>query len=120
MTGTGDLGAVVTEAQRLLDGGDPAQAQRLFEVTWRTAPADELELWEGLGRLAAGLGAAVGDGPGAARELRRGAELVGVFEDHPPHALDVAGLRAWARHLADELDSGTPVETVPLPRLRMP
>lgn len=120
MTGSTDLGAVVTEAQRLFDHGEPAKAQRLFADAWRAAPADELELWEGLGRLAAGLSAAVGDVPGAARELRRGADLVGAYEPRPPHALDVSGLRAWAVHLADELEGGTTVTTVPLPRLRMP
>lgn len=115
-----DLAATITEVQRLLDHGDDKPAQRLLERTWRDVPAEELELWEGLTRLLLGWNAATsGDRAAASDSLTRGAELLGSYEDHPPHALDIAGLRAWSQHLVRELGDENAAPP-PVPRLRLP
>ncbi|MGW6377147.1 DUF309 domain-containing protein [Rhodococcus sp. NPDC055112] len=116
-----DLGAAITESQRLMDHGDPARARDLLEAESSLAPPEELELWQGLWQLADGLARALlGESAAAARSLRRGRDLVGSYEDRPPHALDVAGLHAWSTHLIDELAARDPDWVPPVPRLRMP
>lgn len=118
-----DLGAAITESQRLLDHGDPARARDLFEAESAVVSEEELELWQGLTQLADGLDYAVrGDPASATRSLRRGRDLIGPYEEGPPHALDIAGLRAWSAHLIDELaiTARDPAWDPPVPRLRMP
>ena len=115
-----DLGATVTEAQRLLDHGATEEAGILLASTARDAPAEELELWQGLALLIeAHTKATLGKTDAAVFALRRGGELIGPYEDGPPHALDVAGLRAWSSHLIDGLASADP-PAPPVPRLRLP
>ncbi|TQF74931.1 DUF309 domain-containing protein [Rhodococcus spelaei] len=115
-----DLGATVTESQRLLDHGAMEEAGVLLASTARDAPAEELELWQGLALLIEGLTqAARGETAAATFALRRGRDLIGPYEDRPPHALDVSGLLGWSTHLVDELaapDRPAP----PVPRLRLP
>ncbi|WP_077041699.1 hypothetical protein [Rhodococcus sp. MTM3W5.2] len=82
-----------------------------------------MELWQGLWQLADGLERALrGESLVAAARLRRGRDLVGAYEDRPPHALDITGLLAWSTHLIDELADTTrdPDWVPPVPRLRMP
>ncbi|MDV9187867.1 DUF309 domain-containing protein, partial [Streptomyces sp. SR27] len=60
------------EAQRLLDAGMPFHAHEVFEDAWKSGPASERDLWQGLAQLCVGLThAARGNGPGGARLLRR-------------------------------------------------
>ena len=95
--------ATLTEAQRLLDAGRPFQAHEVLEAAWKRAPAAERELWQGLAQLAVGLTHALRSNPiGAARLLERGATRLAAYVDEPPHAIDVAGLVAWARATATE------------------
>ncbi|MFC7449877.1 DUF309 domain-containing protein [Rhodococcus daqingensis] len=116
-----DLGAAITESQRLMDHGDPARARDLLEAESAIAPPEELELWQGLWQLAEGLDLAIrGEPVASVRSLRRGRDLVGSYEDRPPHALDIAGLLAWSTHLIDELAVRDPDWVPPVPRLRMP
>ncbi|MFD4179697.1 DUF309 domain-containing protein [Rhodococcus sp. NPDC058514] len=118
-----DLGAAITESQRLMDHGDPARARDLLEAESAIAPPGELELWQGLTQLAEGLSRAVrGEREAATQALRQGRDLISAYEDGPPHALDVAGLRVWSAHLVDELAVTTrdPGWVPPVPRLRMP
>ncbi|CAL9359936.1 DUF309 domain-containing protein [Streptomyces sp. enrichment culture] len=118
----------VAEAQRLLDEGKPFHAHEVFEDAWKSGPDEERELWRGLAQLAVGLThAARGNRTGGARLLRRGAGAVEEWAAGPgggprPHGLDLAGVTAWARELATEVEgdsgceSGEPVD----PRARAP
>ena len=81
------------EAQRLLDEGRPFHAHEVLEATWKAAPADERDLWQGLAQLAVGLTHALrGNNIGAATLLRRGADRICGYVDAPPYGIDVAGL----------------------------
>jgi predicted metal-dependent hydrolase len=93
------------EAQRLLDEGRPFHAHEVLEATWKAAPADERDLWQGLAQLAVGLTHALrGNNVGAAALLRRGAGRISPYAERRPYGVDVAGLLEWARTLAAQLD----------------
>jgi hypothetical protein len=93
----------LAEAQRLLDEGRPFHAHEVLEGTWKAAPAHERDLWQGLAQLAVGLThRARGNQVGAATLLRRGAARIAPYADDPPYGIDVAGLVATARALADD------------------
>ncbi len=95
------------EAQRLLDGGYAFTAHEVLEAVWKSAPGPERELWRGLAQTAVGVTHAQrGNMVGAARLLRRGADRVEPFGPDAPHGVDVAGVAAFARALADDLDAG--------------
>ncbi|MFF8506879.1 DUF309 domain-containing protein [Streptomyces sp. NPDC015492] len=97
------------EAQRLLDAGMPFHAHEVFEDAWKSGPASERDLWQGLAQLAVGLThAARGNTAGGARLLRRGADRLaggpgapGGMASAAAHGIDAAGLVAWARELAE-------------------
>lgn len=89
------------EAQRLLDAGRPFHAHEVLEGTWKTAPPDERDLWQGLAQLAVGVThLARGNPVGAATLLRRGAARLRHYAADPPYGVDVAGLVAAAEALA--------------------
>jgi hypothetical protein len=99
----------VAEAQRLLDEGKPFHAHEVFEDAWKSGPDQERELWRGLAQLAVGLThAARGNLTGGARLLRRGAGATEAWVSETgqalPHGIDVAGVAAWARELAGEVE----------------
>jgi hypothetical protein len=117
----------VEEAQALLFAGRPFHAHEVFEDAWKSGPEAERALWRGLAQLAVGLThAARGNVTGGARLLRRGADAVGGWVADTgvrnPHGMDPAGLVAWARDLADAVESGGPAAPVDAarraPRLR--
>ena len=87
----------LAEAQRLLDAGRPFHAHEVLEASWKSAPDDERELWQGLAQLAVGLTHALrGNAAGATALLRRGRDRVAPYAGAPPHGIDVAGLVTWA------------------------
>lgn len=93
------------EAQRLLDEGRPFHAHEVLEATWKAAPADERDLWQGLAQLAVGLTHALrGNNVGAARLLRRGAGRISGYAEGRPYGIDILGLLSWAGELAGQLD----------------
>lgn len=95
------------EAQGLLDGGYAFTAHEVLEAVWKSSPDPERELWRGLAQAAVGLTHAQrGNTLGAARLLRRGADRMEPFGPDAPHGVDVAGIAAFARALADDLDAG--------------
>lgn len=115
----------VDEAQQLLDAGKPFHAHEVFEDAWKSGPEQERALWRGLAQLAVGLThAARGNVTGGARLLRRGAgaveEWASAVGQSRPYGIDVAGVTAWARELADAVEEGgEPVEARSrAPRLR--
>ncbi|MFF0430723.1 DUF309 domain-containing protein [Streptomyces sp. NPDC004327] len=117
-------GDTVREAQRLLDAGMPFHAHEVFEDAWKSGPAGERDLWQGLAQLAVGLThAARGNATGGARLLRRGAgrveEYVGRGPGAKTYGVDVAGLAAWARELAGRVEAGgeVPDAAAAAPRL---
>jgi hypothetical protein len=106
----------LVEAQRLLDVGRPFHAHEVLEGTWKAAPAAERELWQGLAQLAVGLThRARGNATGASTLLQRGAARIEPYAGAPPYGIDVTGLVATARSLADEpLVDGEPPRTMHL------
>lgn len=96
-------------AQRLLDEGRPFHAHEVLEAVWKSAPAEQRELWRGLAQIAVGLThARRGNSPGAVTLLRRGATAVagylraaGSGDSGIPGALDLGGIHAAASDLAD-------------------
>ena len=93
----------LVEAQRLLDAGRPFHAHEVLEGTWKAAPAAERDLWQGLAQLAVGLThRARGNPHGARTLLLRGAGRIEPYADAAPYDIDVAGLVAAARALAEE------------------
>lgn len=98
------------EAQRLLDAGMPFHAHEVFEDAWKSGPATERDLWQGLAQLAVGLThAARGNGPGGGRLLRRGADRLASGPGSTaalPYGIDTAGLVTWARALAARTETG--------------
>jgi hypothetical protein len=112
-------GEAVALAQQLLDSGRPFQAHEVLEASWKSAPAAERDLWQGLAQVAVGLTHAQrGNARGAAALLRRGAGRVRGYLPGPDDAdgrygIDVAGITRAADELAgrieqDGLDSVTP------------
>lgn len=108
------------EAQRLLDAGMPFHAHEVLEDAWKATDGPERALWRGLAQLAVGLTHAVrGNAAGAVALLRRGTDNIEPYGPTPPHGIDITGLAAWARSLAEELDShpGTLRGAASAPRL---
>ena len=87
-------------AWRLLDQGRPFAAHEALEVRWKSCPAEERELWQGLAQLCVGLThAARGNHVGAQRLVERAA---GRLEEHqsrggPTYGLVLGDLIACAR-----------------------
>jgi hypothetical protein len=104
--------AALDEAQRLLDEGLPFHAHEVLEASWKSAPAGERELWQGLAQLAVGLTHALrGNDSGAAALLRRGRDRIAGYAAAPPHDIDVRGLMSWAEALiAGRGDPANPQE----------
>jgi hypothetical protein len=115
----------VAEAQRLLDEGKPFHAHEVFEDAWKSGPDTERELWRGLAQLAVGLThTARGNLTGGVRLLRRGAGAAEAWAsgagEATPHGIDIAGVAAWAREVAEDVErEGRPVDAgARAPRLR--
>lgn len=97
----------LARAQQLLDAGRPFHAHEVLEAAWKTAPAPERDLWQGLAQLAVGLThAGRGNARGAVALLRRGAGRLAGYPGDGPHGVDVAGLRARAGELAALIETG--------------
>lgn len=111
-------GEAITLAQRLLDSGRPFQAHEVLEASWKSAPAAERDLWQGLAQVAVGLTHAQrGNARGAAALLRRGAGRVGGYlaggddagsrygiDVADRYGIDVAGITRSACALADRIE----------------
>jgi hypothetical protein len=92
-------------AQDLLDAGRPFHAHEVLEASWKAAPADERDLWQGLAQIAVGLThARRGNARGASALLRRGGQRLSRYSSGP-YAIDVAGVHRAANELADRINS---------------
>lgn len=104
----------IQEAQRLLDEGLPFHAHEVFEDMWKSARAEERDLWRGLAQFAVGLThAARGNARGADALLRRGAASMRRYAAAAPHGLNVAGLLAWSSQAAAAVRADEPMPPVP-------
>jgi len=69
-------------ADRLLRDGRPFHAHEVLEAAWKTGPAGERDLWQGLAQIAVGLThARRGNARGAIALLSRGAQRVRGYQD---------------------------------------
>jgi hypothetical protein len=94
------LDDTVKLAQHYLDSGHPFHAHEVLEALWKTQPATERDLWQGLAQIAVGLTHAMrGNTVGATTLLRRGAGRVAIYVGDT-HGIDIAGVIAWAEDLA--------------------
>src|SRR5690349_2577680 len=77
---TGAEAAVL--ADRLLRDGRPFHAHEVLEAAWKSGPASERDLWQGLAQIAVGLThARRGNARGAVTLLSRGADRVRGYQD---------------------------------------
>jgi hypothetical protein len=68
-------------ADRLLRDGRPFHAHEVLEAAWKSGPASERDLWQGMAQIAVGLThARRGNARGAVALLSRGAERVRGYQ----------------------------------------
>src|SRR5439155_15477154 len=68
-------------ADRLLRDGRPFHAHEVLEAAWKSGPADERDLWQGLAQIAVGLThARRSNARGAVALLSRGTERVRGYQ----------------------------------------
>lgn len=87
-------------ARALLDEGRPFAAHEALEVRWKSCPADERELWQGLAQLCVGLTHHErGNAVGAGRLVERAADHLGTYRHGtgPTYGLDLEALVSCAR-----------------------
>lgn len=91
-------------AQDLLDRGLAFNAHEVLEAAWKSRPAEERSLWQGLAQLAVGITHIQrGNCVGAATLLRRGSGRLSEVGRPAPHRVDVDGLINWATELIGDL-----------------
>lgn len=94
----------VVLADRLLRDGQPFHAHEVLEAVWKTGPAPERDLWQGLAQIAVGIThARRGNARGAVALLRRGADRTAGY---PPraHGVMVARVAQAAETLASRIE----------------
>lgn len=106
-------------AQELLDRGRAFHAHEVLEGAWKSGPADERPLWQGLAQLAVGITHIQrGNSTGAVALLERAAERLRGHDGPAPHGVDAPGLVAYAHGLIADLRAGrTPQPDRLRPRL---
>ena len=97
-------------ADELLRTGRPFHAHEVLEASWKTGPAGERDLWQGLAQIAVGLTHAHrGNARGAVALLRRGAERIRAYQAASPagtrpYEIDLAAFLAASDGLAARID----------------
>jgi len=95
----------VALARTLLAQGRAFSAHEVLEASWKAAASDERPMWQGLAQVCVGLTHLQRDNRvGAARLLRRGAELLAGRQ--PAYGVDVPRVRSDALRLAADVDAG--------------
>ena len=117
-------------ADRLLRDGRPFHAHEVLEAAWKSGPASERDLWQGLAQIAVGLThARRGNASGAVALLSRGADRVRGYQSGAgsrravgrpasPFGMNIAFFLAAADDLAahierDGLDGISPADLSP-------
>ena len=108
-----DLSLAPADAVRLADdllrAGRPFHAHEVLEASWKTGPAAERDLWQGLAQIAVGLTHAHrGNASGAVTLLRRGAQRIQTYRAQAQapgdvHGIAIAGFARSAEQLADDI-----------------
>ena len=96
-------------ADELLRAGRPFHAHEVLEASWKSGPARERDLWQGLAQVAVGLThARRGNARGAVALLRRGAERVRGYAAGPgrrdPDGVDAEFVAASADNVAARIE----------------
>lgn len=95
-------------AQELLDQGLAFNAHEVLEAAWKSCPARERTLWQGLAQLAVGITHIQRRNmTGAVTLLERAAERIGHDDGPAPHGIDAAGLVRHAGALIVDLHRET-------------
>src|SRR5207342_1990374 len=85
--------AAAALAGQLLRDGRPFHAHEVLEAAWKSGPAEERDLWQGLAQIAVGLThARRGNARGAVALLRRGGQRVSGYTSAPPYGIDAAAV----------------------------
>jgi uncharacterized protein len=91
-------------ADELLRNGRPFHAHEALEAAWKSGPAAERDLWQGLAQIAVGIThARRGNAHGAVMLLRRGARRAGRHDGG--YGIDLAGYCRAANELADRIET---------------
>jgi uncharacterized protein len=100
-------------ADELLRAGRPFHAHEVLEASWKSGPAHERDLWQGLAQVAVGLTHAHrGNARGAVALLSRGTERVRVYRAHAaspsdrdlPYGIDLTAFLAASEDLAARIE----------------
>ncbi|WP_310738936.1 DUF309 domain-containing protein [Microbispora sp. H10830] len=95
------------EARKLLAAGRPFHAHEVLEARWKTSPAEERELWQGLAQICVGLTHIQrGNLSGAAALLTRGSARLGAYGSTRPYRLDLRALAIEADAVTTAIDEG--------------
>ncbi|MEW9527613.1 DUF309 domain-containing protein [Microbispora sp. NPDC049125] len=95
----------LAEARRLLAAGRPFHAHEVLEARWKTGPAEERDLWQGLAQICVGLTHVQrGNLHGAAALLTRGSARLGAYGSRQPYGLDVRALALAGDKIAATMD----------------
>jgi predicted metal-dependent hydrolase len=95
------------EARKLLAAGRPFHAHEVLEARWKTGPAEERELWQGLAQICVGLTHIQrGNLSGAAALLTRGSARLGAYGSTRPYRLDLRALAIEADAVTTAIDEG--------------
>lgn len=95
------------EARSLLASGRPFHAHEVLEARWKTGPAEERELWQGLAQICVGLTHIQrGNLSGAAALLTRGSARLGAYGSTRPYELDLRALAVEADRITTAIDEG--------------
>lgn len=106
-------------AQRLLDEDRPFTAHEVLEIAWKSAPAEQRQLWRALAQLAVGLTHLQRENlRGAVALLHRARDGIREFTGPAPAGLDLTGLARYAADLAERLTADPTAAPVAPPRLR--
>ncbi|MCC5581794.1 DUF309 domain-containing protein [Microtetraspora sp. AC03309] len=102
----------LADAARLLAAGRPFHAHEVLEARWKTGPAGERELWQGLAQICVGLTHLQrGNLSGAAALLTRGSARAGAYgrslpPGAVPYGLDLDGVAGAAEAIVAGLAAG--------------
>jgi uncharacterized protein len=105
-------------ADELLRAGRPFHAHEVLEASWKTGPASERDLWQGLAQVAVGLTHAQrGNARGAVALLSRGVQRVRAYQaassaaspaaspmEDRPYGIDLAAFLSASDDLAARID----------------
>jgi uncharacterized protein len=100
-------------ADELLRAGRPFHAHEVLEASWKSGPARERDLWQGLAQVAVGLTHAHrGNARGAVALLRRGTQRVRAYQGRAvppddgdrPYGMDLAAFLAASDDLAARIE----------------